>query len=309
MRKVIQKSREFRICFREAFNLIKNHIWIIFTISATLWSGLSGVTLFSENKTPYFIVIVLGLISIVVFLISGMIKISKKTFDIPVGKAMNRHLSLMKDDFCENMDIILKDKNYRDKRVFFAMGIDRSGDLSVSTKAGILHSVLLYLQKEYDITEDEVQDYISKAIKKQLKNKKKLDFGDAIVVYIPIPTEIKYLRLLLIATSQKSKIGQKLKDKELVEGIDSRIIVLKLFKKCEKIKCDTLVVGAIGTNGLGFPYEVVMTEILNAYVFSLKEKKCPNNVIISMRTKDMERHGIKHNELVVYTRHILALYK
>ena len=115
------------------------------------------------------------------------------------------------------------------------------------------------------------------------------------------------IRLLLIVNSKKKFSDEECRDPEKfesVEGIDSRIIVIRLFEYCRKNKVQNVMLGAMGTNGLNFPYYVIVREIVNAYCYWFGQlafdSTSPLNVILSLRMKDITRHAGELSKIISY---------
>ena len=91
---------------------------------------------------------------------------------------------------------------------------------------------------------------------------------------------------------------------ECVEGIDSRIIVIKLFEYCQKQNVQYMMMGAMGTNGLNFPLYVIVREIVNSYCYWLGQlafdSTSPLNVILSLQKKDITRHAGELSKIISY---------
>lgn len=163
----------------------------------------------------------------------------------------------------------------------FAIGIDSTGRLDLSSNLGILRYFCIFLEQKYGISLTELQRLVDAAKALQLgytEPDKSLNYGDILCVQVLIGDK-QYLNLLLIANSRKQHGFDKQHDLDMVEGPDSREIIIKIFNKCKimGIAASTLFIGAMGTNGLLFPYEVVTAEIINAYVYAIRQCITPYN--------------------------------
>ena len=99
-----------------------------------------------------------------------------------------------------------------------------------------------------------------------------------------------------------------------MEGIDSREIIISVFNKCRELEADghpvcSLFIGAMGTNGLSFPYEVALSEILNCYVYAQRLGTDPRNLYFSMRSVDMTRAGLTVEEILSYITTIVKFFR
>lgn len=208
--------------------------------------------------------------------------------------------TMIKGDFQQNIKFIIDNHLLDLKKTFFAMGIDKSSHLELSSKGGIIRSVCDFLQEEYSVSLDFLQKEINKAKRLQLKHSSDdlpMRYGD--IVCIRVPLDKDFLQLMLICNSNQKNANDNLDD---IEGIDSRLIILKIFNKCAELgeKASNLMIGAIGTNGLSFPYEVITAEIINAYIYSVRQKIYPHNLYFSVRLKDMENSSVKPEKVYKY---------
>ena len=139
-----------------------------------------------------------------------------------------------------------------------------------------------------------------------------MNYGDSVVINIPLPDRqnAEMLQLMLIANSRKTDNFYMNNDFDAVEGIDSRIIILKIFDKCCKLgaSASNIMIGAMGTNGLEFPYEVITAEILNAFIFASTQKCSPLHLYYSVRTADLDRAGMTTEKIYHYIRNVVQFF-
>ena len=130
---------------------------------------------------------------------------------------------------------------------------------------------------------------------------------------------------MLIANSKKADNWNG--DVDNVVGIDSREIILEVFKKCDELgeRAENLVIGAMGTNGTGYPYEVVTAEILNCFVYAKRKSEdaaktdhdnessfkvsSPLNLWYSVRQADMVKWGLTSDEILSYISMVVSFFK
>ena len=237
-----------------------------------------------------------------------------------ISKWPRRELMLMKGDVQANMSYIIDNMPDRLPNTVFALGLDCSSDISVSTTVGMVKAVCDLLRERYGITSALWQDLIDKAKIEQLGHPdahREMQYGDSILIRIPIrigEREESFLQLLLIANSRKKNPDGNIDD---VVGIDSRKIIMSVFDRCDKLGdiAENLFIGAMGTNGLGFPYEVITAEILNCYIFAMRRSedtgrlRAPMNLFYSVRQIDMERSGISSDEVISYISMVIGFFK
>lgn len=221
-----------------------------------------------------------------------------------------RQVVIIKGDYQDNMSFYIASHSEALPTTVFAMGIDRSARLDISSTKGIIRSVCEYLLTEYHISTEMLQILVDQAKKEQLglQTDQQLNYKDSVLITVPIrksaacSDETIPLQLLLIANSQKKNSYQLTKDVDDVEGIDSREIVIEVFNKCRKLgnRADTLFVGAMGTNGLSFPYEVITAETLNCFAYSQRINISPYNLFYSVRKEDILRADLSIDEIMQY---------
>lgn len=115
------------------------------------------------------------------------------------------------------------------------------------------------------------------------------------------------IHLLLIVNSKKKFSDEECKDPEKfesVKGIDSRIIIIRLFEYCQKKRIQNMMLGAMGTNGLDFPLYAIVREIVNAYCYWIGQltfdSTSPLNIILSLRVEDITRHAGELSKIISY---------
>lgn len=248
-------------------------------------------------------------------------KCGEPIVSMELNKVPRRSITIMRGDFHDNIDNIIENSPEILPHTVFAIGIDRSSLLSVSSNQGILKCVYTYLRDKYNISVNELQSLVNEAKKEQLgyaEEHMSFQFKDSVLIKVPIcknslvgkNTE-HVLQLLLIANSQKKSDFYKSHDTDAVEGIDSREIIIEVFNKCSTLgsAAENLFLGAMGTNGLSFPYEVITAEIMNCFAYSGRTNSMPENLYFSVREEDMEKHNITTDEILTYISRIVYFFK
>ncbi|MBR5144222.1 MAG: toll/interleukin-1 receptor domain-containing protein [Clostridia bacterium] len=246
-------------------------------------------------------------------------KLGEKYVVIEISKNPSRTISIMKDDFQLNMLKFIEERPEELGKTVFAMGIDCSSILNISTTQGIIKHVCEFLLSEYGITTSYLQELINNAKIEQLHHKSpymEMKYKDIVIIKVPIPkknqpTKHNILNLLLIANSRKSSTYSISKNVDDVEGIDSREIVIEIFNKVIEISDEfsNLFIGAMGTNGLKFPYEVITSEILNCYIHAYRCECGPRHLFYSVRDTDMKKAGITTHEIFSYISAVVKFIK
>ena len=248
-------------------------------------------------------------------------RLGEPIIHMEISKWPRRELMLMKGDVQTNMTYVIENMPDQLDKTVFALGLDCSSDITVSTTVGMVKAVCGLLQEQYGITLEMLQDLIDHAKIEQLGHpdaNREMQFGESVLIKVPIritdaPEEF-FLQLLLIANSKKRAPGGDIDD---VVGIDSRKIIMRVFERCDALgeTAENLFIGAMGTNGLGFPYEVITAEILNCYVFAMRRSEdtdrlhFPMNLFYSVRQRDMERSGLSSDEVISYISMVVGFFK
>ncbi len=286
--------------------------------------GIFGVLVSPDDyRLPLIIILAVMLTGFFAYMFYQYKKLNRKCVVFPVQNRPSRHFYILNGGFEENMKYVMSEERFKTGNYAFAMGIDQTLELGKSTKKGILSSVLEILKNDYNVDIQTLQGEINSKRLELLEYKKNhflpelIDFGDVIDVCAngksPVGTEkaaeqsdLK-IHLLLIVNSKKKFSDEECLDSEKfesVEGIDSRIIVIKLFEYCRKKKIQNVMLGAMGTNGLNFPFYVIVREIVNAYCYWFGQlafdSTSPLNVILSLRMKDIARHAGEMSKIISY---------
>lgn len=234
------------------------------------------------------------------------LKSGSDMFEIPIGYNSGRSFEIMKGSYCYNIERMHENDILRNMipNTAFVTGFDRTATLISSSDGGVLKSMLPWLKDTYGVSLQDFQCLIDEAIEREglVRDADGLFECGAIV---PVVIEnrnndSKFLpiNLYMVMNSVNLKPGEN-EDDELL-GADSREIILKVFnriamdynkssQKDDAIK--NIFLPAIGTRKLYFPYEIITTEIINAFLFAVKKDFAPFNVFFSVQKEDMERCG------------------
>lgn len=239
--------------------------------------------------------------------------------EMDVNRNENKKITLMKGDFQKNMDTVIRNYPEKLEHIAFAVGIDSSSLLEVSSKKGILRWVCKYLNEEHGIGTNQLQQLINEAKISQLGHStgnESMDYKDSVLITVPLALtagdgEPLKLNLLLIANSRKNSNYYENHDVDEVEGIDSREIIISVFNRFQTLdpSISELFIGAMGTNGLNFPYEVCVSEIFNCYLYAQRMNYRPDSLWFSMRQDDMERVGLSSDEIISYISTVIHFFR
>lgn len=290
---------------------------------ASVWGVAAPIIGLTKNVTILIIMFSVFLAIFLVWFIIIAIKSYRKIFNGSFNVAIveDREIIIRRNDFQKNMSVVLDslDNQALDKFVF-VMGIDKSGNLGVSTGSGVVFSVLKYLNANYTCM-DEINETITpqESIQGQLNNylgnkkKRSLSYGESVNIDMTLsPKGIlnrnnpKPCHLILIANSlHVEKNGQD----ELKGGKYSSRIVPCVFDHLCKTGYSDAMIGVMGTNRMFQRYQVIFSQIINQFA-----RLCYSNethlkkLYISIRENDYEKSKVTLSQLVKYVRQCADYY-
>lgn len=241
------------------------------------------------------------------------LKFGQYIYSVPLGEKYSKYkISVIKGSFHENVKWMIKNPEINLNEVTFVVGIDSSSRLDWSSNKGILRDLLKQLEIDYRISEERLQELINQAKIDQLNHSdgnQWMNYGDIITIEVPVHNN--NLQILFIANSRKKEGFYSEKDLDAVEGPDSRIAILQIFNKCAQLgkAATNIMIGAIGTNGLEFSYEVITAEIFNAFIFSAQKGNLPKHLYYSVRLEDMKRANITTEKIYNYVRSVIKFFE
>lgn len=245
---------------------------------------------------------------------------STPVYEIVIKKSPLRKMTLMRGDFQKNLDYAIENSLFDFSKTVIVTGIDRSSDLSISTSKGITKDLCKYIEEKFHFKVVQIQELIDQAKIEQLNHSainQKLNYGDSLLVRIPVffdgyaKQDLKcFLQVLFIANSEKKADFDTTCNLDDVIGIDSREIILHAFNRCMLLgeAAETIFIGAMGTNALLFPYEVITAEIMNSYLYTVKVGKSPKNLFYSVRNEDMKKSGVTAQSIYNYIRNVVNFF-
>ena len=244
------------------------------------------------------------------------LKMGERVYNVPIGGInSNREFALIKGEFQDNMQWVIENPEINLSETVFVIGIDCSSRLDLSSTKGILKSVIEMLKDQYNISIENLQALVNQAKVEQLGHHdeyQKMQYGDIIVIKILLNEnkQEECLQILMIANSNKTGSFYSNNDVDAVEGIDSRIIILRAFEKCRVlgVTASNMMIGAMGTNGLEFPYEVITAEIVNSFIFAVTNNCSPYKLFYSVRIADLDRVGMTTEKIYHYIRNVIRFF-
>ena len=259
------------------------------------------------------------LIWFTILAINSYRKIFKGSFNVDIVD--DREIIIRRNDFQKNMSDVLDCLEIQALNKFvFVMGIDKSGNLNVSTGSGVVFSVLKYLNANYTCM-DEMNETITpqESIQCQLskymedKGKRTLSYCECVNIDMTLlpkgllkRNNTKPCHLILIANSLH--VEENGKD-ELKGGKYSSRIVPCVFDHLCKTGYTDVMIGVMGTNGMLQPYQVVFSQIINQYArICYANNNNVRHLYISIRGNDYERSKVTLSQLVKYVRECADYY-
>lgn len=307
---------------KEAYHQSKKQILALTGTLVGLWGVVNSLLNRELGWQVLSALVAVGLLYSIWAFCSWFSRIKKGRMSIKIFH--NRDVTLLRNDFQENMNYLLHSMSPEELDKFaFVMGIDRTGNLSISSEGGVVHWVLKYLNENYMCGEKAPLNYIQEELDKYMdehphaEEMNKLAYGTCVEVELNlqpiIATENKEVipcNLVLIANSRKEVPNEKNLEERMKDDDMSNIIVPKVFDYLLSTNWYTgAMIGVMGTNGMRQAYQVVFSQIINQYArICYKEDMNPlSRLFISIREKDY-RKRMTLSQLEQYVRQCAHYY-
>lgn len=307
---------------KEAYHQSKKSILAFSGALVGIWGVVNSLLNREIGWQVLSALVVVGLLYAIWQYLYWYIRIKKGRMSINIFK--KREVTLLRNDYQENMDYILHGFSLEELDKFaFVMGIDRTGNLSISSEGGVVHWVLKYLNKNYRCGEELPIDFIQNELDKYLEThphveeENKLAYGTCVEVNLNLRSlsgleSNKNIpcNLILIANSRKEIPNEKNLEERMNDDDMSNIIVPKVFDYLLSTNWYTgAMIGVMGTNGMRQAYQVVFSQIINQYArISYKEVLNPlTRLYISIREKDYSKR-MALSQLEQYVRQCTRYY-
>ncbi len=317
---------------RNAFGIVKEEIIGVFTVFFTLWEVcgvLSGAT--DLRKLVFAGLLFAAALCVIIYLF-GLKKAISGNISIPL---CGRTVTLLQDDYQENMVRLMEKTGEEEaKKTLYIMGIDMSGDLSISTEKGILHDVIPLLDRDFvhfmpgdasskktpsEEIRAQIDEYLAKKQKEQKADRTEsgLAFGECVRIDLTLKRRNQpdgktyYCNLLMVANSKKIHEGDE-KQKEKVEDLGKSYIVIPgALDYANGSGCSQVMIGVMGTNGMAQPYQVMFSQIINQFARIAIKDEHPEDlrqVYISIRESDYSRWKANLSQLEAYAQTCSRFY-
>ena len=288
----------------EAWHHSKKSILAFTGVLVGIWGVINSLLNKDIGWQVLMVLVVVGLLHAICVFLYWYVHIKNGRMSISLFR--KREVTLLRNDFQENMNYILHNLSHEDLDKFaFVMGIDRTGNLSISSESGVVHWVLKYLNDNYRCGKELPLDFIQKELNNYLDNHpqveetNKLAYGTCVEVKLllqPIDASTKLndipCNLILIANSRKEIPNEKNHEEWMSDDDKSNIIVPKVFDYLLSTNWYRgAMLGVMGTNGMRQAYQVIFSQIINQYArICYKDDLNPLlHLYISIREKDYSK--------------------
>ena len=307
---------------KEAWHHSKKSILAFTGVLVGVWGVINSLLNQEIGWQVLSVFFVVGLLYAICIFLYWFARIRKGRMSVSLFK--KREVTLLRNDYQENMHYLLCNLSHEDLDKFaFVMGIDRTGNLSISSESGVVHWVLKYLNDNYRCGQELPIDYIQKELNKyidnhpQVEETNKLAYGTCVEVnldLLPIggSSDMKGIpcNLVLIANSRKEVPNEKNLEERMSDDDMSNIIVPKVFDYLLSTNWYTgTMIGVMGTNGMRQAYQVIFSQTINQYArICYKDDLNPLvRLYISIREKDY-RKRMTLSQLEKYVRQCACYY-
>ena len=309
--------------FKEAYHQSKRPILTFVGGLAAIWGAFNSLLSQITGWYVFSLFALLGIVYAIWKYFSWFSRIAKGRMSVEIFKG--RNVTLLRDGYPENMKKLLSELSRSELEQFaFIMGIDRSGQLKISTKGGVVFAVLRYLNHHYRCEEenrpiDVAQRQLDNFLKDYPRVDKinKLAYGTCVEIHLnlhplnapdvqPIPCN-----LVFIANSRKKEPGNTEKAEAVSDDNQSNIIVPQVFDYLLSAnKYKGAMIGVMGTNGMRQPYQVIFSQTINQFArICSKDKHNPlSKMYISIRESDYVEWNMTLSQLGDYVRQCVRYY-
>ena len=307
---------------KEAWHHSKKNILAFTGALVGIWGIINSLLNQEIGWQVLSVFVIVGLLYAISVFLYWFARIRKGRMSVSLFK--KREVTLLRNDYQENMHYILCNLSKEDlDRFAFVMGIDRTGNLSISSESGVVHWVLKYLNDNYRCGQELPIDYIQKELDKymdnhpQVEETNKLAYGTCVEVSLDLQpigasTDMRGIpcNLVLIANSRKEVPNEKNLEERMSDDDMSNIIVPKVFDYLLSTNWYTgAMIGVMGTNGMRQAYQVIFSQTINQYArICYKDDLNPLvRLYISIREKDY-RKRMTLSQLEKYVRQCACYY-
>lgn len=308
---------------KEAYHQSKRPILTFIGGLAAIWGVFNSLL---SQVTGWYIFSIFVLIGIIYTLWKFFYWFNRITKGrMSVNMFQGRKVTLLRDGYPENMEKLLqKFSPPKLEKFAFVMGIDRTGNLGISTKAGVVFAVFNHLNQFYRCDEELLPSVVAQ---QQLDNFlkdypqvdiiNKLAYGTCIEIHMSLyplnafDAQTIPCNLIFIANSRKEDPNNKDKAEAVNDDKKSNIIIPKVFDYLLKTnKYEGALIGVMGTNGMRQPYQVIFSQTINQFArICYKDMQNPLfRLYISIREVDYKKWNMTLSQLGDYVRQSARYY-
>jgi len=311
------------VYIKEAYHQSKKPILTFIGGLAAIWGVINTLLGQIEGRYIFAVMALMGVFYAIYKYSYWFWRIKKGRMSVTLLK--KRNVTLLRDGYPENMEKLLLELSHEELQNFvFVMGIDRTGNLDISTKQGVVSAVLKHLDKFYRIGEKLPSAVAQQQLDDNLPNNhpvdevNKLKYGDCVEIHLQLSpihdpsVQSIPCNLLFIANSRKEDPNDKEKGENITGDGEASIIVPKVFEYFRKTtKYKGAMIGVMGTNGMRQPYQVMFSQTINQYaLLCIKDEQNPLvRLFISIREEDYMSWHMSLSQLGEYVRFCVKYYK
>lgn len=316
MKQLSSENTSVYVYIKEAYHQSKKAILTFIGGLAAIWGVLSSLLGQIEGRYIFAALAFVGIVYAIFKYSYWFWRIKKGRMSVPVFK--KRNVILLRDGYPENMEKLFHELSQDELQKFaFVMGIDRTGDLGISTKGGVVYAVFNYLDKCYQCNEQfpsvvaqrQLGDFIKRYPPVDPLNK--LAYGTCVEIHLMLSpvgnSDVQSIpcNLIFIANSRKEDPNDKNKSEALNDDKKSNIIIPKVFDYLLSTnKFEGVMMGVMGTNGMRQTYQVIFSQTINQFArVSYKDEQNPlSRLYISIREQDYTKWNMSLSQLGEYVR-------
>lgn len=304
------------VYIKEAYHQSKKPILTFIGGLAAIWGVINTLLGQIEGRYIFAVMALMGVFYAIYKYSYWFWSIKKGRMSVTLLK--KRNVTLLRDGYPENMEKLFHELSQEELQKFaFVMGIDRTGNLRISTKGGVVYAVFNYLDKHYQCKEQLPSIVAQQQLDDFLKHYQpvhplnKLAYGTCVEIHLtlsPVGSSDNQnipCHLIFIANSRKEAPNDKDKAEALNDDKMSDIIIPKVFDHLLGTnKFEGVMMGAMGTNGMRQRYQVILSQTINQYArLNYKDEQNPlNHLYISIREQDYTKWNMSLSQLGEYIR-------
>lgn len=285
---------------KEAIKLSKTQLIAAVSVFLSIWGVLN---VFFNQSQLWWVLFVCGIVLLIVTLaIIGNWYYKVVQGSLTVTILQSRKVTLIRNNFEVNAAYLFSHLPKTElEELVLVMGIDRIGLLDVCSANSVAYDLLKWLEKNYNFQGEsptkEIQRQIDDYCENTLKTKEflRLPYGTCIEVRMKLTSNLfpeeepTPCNLLMIANTRKKNYENSMMKEALADDKTANNIIPDVFKYLQEVRhYKSVMVGVMGSNNVGQPYQVVFSQIINQFarVCIFEQSIQLNHLYISIREED-----------------------